>query len=67
VSWNGDTRTTTWRLLGGGSTSTLAPVASAPRHDFENAIVSPGAAPYVAVQALDANGTVLATSQPIRG
>jgi len=67
ASWNGDTRTATWRLLAGGSAKALAPVASATRGGFETAITTPGAAPYVAVQALDASGAVLATSHAIRG
>jgi hypothetical protein len=67
ASWNGDTRTATWRLLAGSSASTLAPVASAGRSGFETAVTSPGAAPFIAVQALDATGAVLATSRTIRG
>ncbi len=67
ASWNGDTRTASWRLLAGGSAGTLAPVAGAAREGFETAITTPGAAPYVAVQALDASGAVLATSHAIRG
>jgi hypothetical protein len=67
ASWNGDTRTATWRVLAGGSPQALAPVASAARAGFETAITTPGAARYVAVQALDASGAVLATSHAIRG
>jgi hypothetical protein len=67
ASWNGDTRTATWRLLAGATSSTLAPVASAARSGFETSVTSPGAAPYIAVQALDATGAVLATSRTIRG
>jgi hypothetical protein len=66
ASWNGDTRTATWRVLAGGSAQTLAPVASAARSGFETAIVTPRTAPYVAVQALDASGAVLGTSRAIR-
>ena len=67
ASWNGDTRTTTWRVLAGTSPEALAPVASAPRSGFETAIATPGAAPYVAVEALDSNGAVLGTSRTIAG
>jgi hypothetical protein len=67
ASWNGDTRTATWRVLAGSSPQTLAPVTSAPRSGFETALSTPAAAAYVAVQALDASGAVLATSHPIRG
>jgi Arylsulfotransferase (ASST) len=67
VSWNGDTRTAGWRLLAGASAATLTPVASAARSGFETSITSPGAAPFVAVQALDPSGAVLGTSRTIRG
>jgi Arylsulfotransferase (ASST) len=67
ASWNGDTRTASWRVLAGSSAATLAPVASAPHSGFETAMTTPGAAPYVAVQALDANGDVLGTSATIHG
>jgi hypothetical protein len=66
ASWNGDTRTTAWRVLGGASAGSLAPVAGAPRSGFETAIPTTGTWPYVAVQALDANGEVLGTSTAIR-
>jgi hypothetical protein len=67
ASWNGDTRTATWRLLAGSSAQTLAPVASVPREGFETAVTTPAAASYVAVQALDASGAVLGSSRTIRG
>jgi hypothetical protein len=67
ASWNGDTRTANWRVLAGASAQTLTPVATAARNGFETAITTPGAAPYVAVQALDASGAVLAGSRTIRG
>jgi hypothetical protein len=66
ASWNGDTRTTSWRLLAGGSSRALAPVATAARSGFET-VITAAAAPYVAVQALDASGAVLGTSGAIRG
>jgi hypothetical protein len=67
ASWNGDTRTASWRLLTGPSANQLAGVATAPRAGFETAITAPGPAPYVAVQALDASGAVLGTSRTIAG
>jgi hypothetical protein len=67
ASWNGDTRTATWRVLAGASAKSLAPVATAARNGFETAITTPAAAPYVQVQALDASGNVLGTSRAIRG
>jgi arylsulfotransferase ASST len=66
ASWNGDTRTASWRLLAGSSASALAPVASAARGGFETQIVTARTAPYVAVQALDSAGNVLGTSRAVR-
>ena len=37
ASWNGDTRTASWRVLAGASAQTLAPVATAARSGFETA------------------------------
>jgi hypothetical protein len=67
ASWNGDTRTASWRVLAGSSAQTLAPVATGARSGFETSVTTPAAAPYVAVQALDASGALLATSPTIRG
>ena len=67
ASWNGDTRTASWRVLAGASAQTLAPVATGARGGFETAVTTPAGAPYVAVQALDASGALLATSPTIRG
>ncbi len=67
VSWNGDTRTASWRLLAGPSPSTLAPAASAARAGFETELKASKPAAYVAVQALDASGAVIGTSKTIRG
>jgi len=67
ASWNGDTRTASWRLLAGTSTSHLAAVATAPRLGFETAIAAPAPAPFIAVQALDASGKVIGSSKTIRG
>jgi hypothetical protein len=67
ASWNGDTRTASWRVLAGASAQALTPVASAARAGFETALTTPAAAPYVAVQALDAAGNVLGSSPAIRG
>lgn len=63
VSWNGDTQTTTWELLAGESATALERVAAVPRAGFETELTGPAAVAFVAVRALDANGTVLATSQ----
>ncbi len=67
ASWNGDTRTASWRVLAGPSAQQLTPVASATRDGFETAIATPVAEGYVAVQALGASGEVLGTSRTIAG
>jgi Arylsulfotransferase (ASST) len=67
ASWNGDTRTASWRLLAGPSPQQLAPVAEAARSGFETTIAAAGPERYVAVQALDAAGAVLGTSRTIAG
>jgi len=67
ASWNGDTRTATWRLLAGASPQALTPVGNVARSGFETAMTTPAAARYVAVQALDASGALLASSRTIRG
>jgi Arylsulfotransferase (ASST) len=67
ASWNGATQVVSWRVLGGSSAKTLAPVAAAPRGGFETTLLTPGAEAYVAVQALDGSGAVLGTSKVIKG
>lgn len=67
ASWNGDTRTASWRVLAGPTAQQLTPVASAARDGFETAIPVPLAEGYVAVQALDSGGAVLGTSRTIVG
>jgi hypothetical protein len=65
ASWNGDTRTASWRVLAGPATDRLAPIATVARTGFETAIATPGPAAYVSVQALGPSGEVLATSAPV--
>jgi hypothetical protein len=67
VSWNGDTRTASWRLLAGPSPSQLAAVATTARGGFESTLTAPAPEPYVQVQALDASGAVIGTSKAIPG
>ena len=61
ASWNGATEVASWNVLAGPDLAHLAPVTSAPKHGFETAIHATSNEPYFAVQALDANGSVLAT------
>jgi hypothetical protein len=65
VSWNGDTRTASWRVLAGASSSGLTPVATASKQGFETQITIPAAA-YVEVQALDSAGRTLAASKAVQ-
>jgi hypothetical protein len=67
ASWNGDTRTASWRVLGGPSAGQLTPVASASRTGFETPVAVPTAQAFLAVQALGAAGEVLGTSRTISG
>ncbi len=64
ASWNGATTVGSWRVLAGADQSALATVTTAPKRGFETEITIP-AAPYVAVQALAADGHVLSTSTTI--
>jgi hypothetical protein len=64
ASWNGATAVRSWLVLSGGSPSALTPVADATRTGFETSVSLPATHAWFAVQALDANGQVLATSQP---
>jgi hypothetical protein len=61
ASWNGATAVTSWRILTGTDPAHLTVARTAPRSGFETTVTLP-ARPYVAVQPLDKNGTVLTTS-----
>jgi hypothetical protein len=65
ASWNGDTRTTHWRVFTGSSSAHLRPVGIATRRGFETAIRVPSPRRYLAVAALDARGRQLSRSEPI--
>jgi hypothetical protein len=68
ASWNGATGVASWRVLAGASPTSLAPIATGPRSGFETALTLPaGASPaYVAVQALDGSGAVMASSPAVK-
>jgi hypothetical protein len=67
ASWNGATEISSWRALAGNSATALSAALTAPRTGFETAIALPtGAGPYVAVQALDAQGAVIGVSAAVR-
>jgi hypothetical protein len=65
VSWNGATDVAQWQVLAGPDSSNLTPLTSVARAGFETTIHATTNQPYLAVQALDADGRVLATSDPI--
>lgn len=71
ASWNGATAVAQWRALAGASTHALLPAATVARSGFETTIALPTAPAFVEVQALDADGQVLAGSaiarSPARG
>jgi hypothetical protein len=66
VSWNGATEVASWQVLAGASPGALAPVAGAAKAGFQTSIAAAAAGPYVAVQALDSAGTVMATSATVK-
>lgn len=59
ASWNGATDVAGWRVLGGRTPNSLAPVGNAKRRGFETAIHVHSEPRYFAVQALDGHGRVL--------
>jgi hypothetical protein len=64
ASWNGSTRVRAWRVLAGPSSSRLVPVTGAiSKTGFETAMFVNHSYATVAVQALNAWGSVLATSK----
>jgi hypothetical protein len=64
VSWNGATQVASWRVLAGTAANALQAVVTTTKQGFESQIAIT-AAPYVAVQALDAAGHALATSSVV--
>ncbi len=66
VSWNGATNVSSWRVLAGASAGSLTAVASTAKSGFQSTVTVPNAGPYVAVQALDSTGAVLAVSATVK-
>jgi hypothetical protein len=66
ASWNGATEVASWSVLAGASPSQLTPVTSAAKDGFETMLTTPTAEAYVAVQALNAAGSVLGTSTTVK-
>ena|SRR5829696_2505380 len=67
ASWNGATEVTTWQVLAGAKPGQVSkPVGSTARRGFETAIAVRTGEPYVAVQAKDASGRVLGTTEAVK-
>ncbi len=66
VSWNGATTVASWRVLGGASESSLQARKTVGRTGFETRLRYGIHDGVVAVEALDANGTVLSRSNPVK-
>jgi Arylsulfotransferase (ASST) len=66
ASWNGATDVASWQVLAGDDPGQLSVAAAAPRSGFETKLISPTTSAYVAVQAIDGAGKVLATSSVVR-
>jgi hypothetical protein len=67
ASWDGATEVASWRVLGGDRPTSLRPVATAARTNFEVAIRLSRPERYVVAQALDARNRVLGSSKPTKG
>ncbi len=67
ASWNGATLVSSWRVLAGSAPGSLKLVGQAVRSGFETTIALPvgTVGPYVEVEALDATGRLLGTSEPV--
>ena len=66
MSWNGATEVASWRVLAGTDAGSLAAQATVAANGFESSTILPKKYAYVAVQALDAAGNVLAGTRPAR-
>jgi hypothetical protein len=64
ASWNGATGVASWRVLAGERPESLKAQTVIAASGFESSTILPTAHSYIAVQALDAAGHVLATSKP---
>ena len=66
VSWNGATAVKQWRVLAGDASDKLRATAAVGKRGFETAIPLAGSGRYVAVEALGADGKVLAVSKTLK-
>ncbi len=65
ASWNGATEVASWRVLAGAAPTRLFAAGSAPRAGFETSIEVDTDQPWIAVEALGANGNILGASEAI--
>lgn len=63
VSWNGATEVAAWRFVAGDDAEHANEVKTVPRDGFETSSKMPDR-PYIAAEALDHSGKVLATARP---
>jgi hypothetical protein len=66
VSWNGATEVRRWRLTTGDKSDALKAGSTVTKSGFETGIPLPATGKDIAVQALDANGKVLAVSKTLK-
>jgi Arylsulfotransferase (ASST) len=66
VSWNGATNVARWQVMLGQANDDMHVSNTAPKRGFETGIPLGGDGQYVAVQALDAKGKVLAVSKTVK-
>ena len=62
ASWNGATKIASWNVYAGSSFTGLGKIGSVTRSDFETAATTSNKGPFFAVEAVDADGHVLARS-----
>jgi hypothetical protein len=62
VSWNGDTRVTSWRVLGAGASGALRSLGTFKRSGFETVMRISGSPHQLVVRGLDSAGTTIGQS-----
>ena len=67
ASWNGATQVVSWRVLAAGGAGKLTAVATSAKSGFETDVAVPAGYSSFQLQALDASGHVIGTSQRFSG
>ncbi|HEY4812469.1 MAG TPA: MFS transporter [Solirubrobacteraceae bacterium] len=67
ASWNGATQVVSWRVLAAGGAGKLTAVATSAKSGFETDVAVPAGYSSFQLQALDAGGHVIGTSQRFSG